>query len=408
MDADRLNRWLTLGANIGVLLGIALLVVELRQNQDVMRAQTRNDITQGELTLLLSTAENRELADIVVRANNGEELTQAEQLRSGLRSESTFRLWQNVHFQGRNGTYEEEEFRKHLDTMEQVLRGSRAFVGYWCRNSQIYPKQFQEEINNLVPIGSCQVQDGYAPVEDGRLYYQVSGYGDVVVLIHGNAGDHRHWNNQFNHLSTEHRVVRYDVRGYGKSSVPMVGSTYSDATDLAALLDFLDVETAHIVGWSFGSGVAFDFAASFPERTSSLISVGPWVNGHTSASVDDLLGQMGTVADAAREKGATAASNAFVDIVLGNTIFDDEARDLMRSVGAEYSWWAFTNASQTIPLEPSAASRLNELTMPILVMTAEHDLPVCREVGDLVADSAPNSTPSGSPWYRPPFAYRAA
>jgi hypothetical protein len=155
LDSDRHNRWLTLGANIAVLLGIALLVVELRQNQDVMRAQTRNDITQGELTLLLSTAENRELADIVVRANNGEELTAVEQLRNGLRSESTFRLWQNVHFQGRNGTYDAEEFSKHLDTMEEVLHGSRTFVEYWCRKRQIYPAQFQEEINKLIPNDSC-------------------------------------------------------------------------------------------------------------------------------------------------------------------------------------------------------------------------------------------------------------
>jgi hypothetical protein len=156
LEADRLNRWLTLGANLAVLLGIALLVLELRQNQDVMRAQTRNDITQGELTLLLSTAENRELADIVVRANNGEELTSAERLRNGLRSESTFRLWQNVHFQGRNGTYDEEEFAKHLTTMEMVLNGNRSFVEYWCRSRQIYPAQFQSEINNLIPSGSCE------------------------------------------------------------------------------------------------------------------------------------------------------------------------------------------------------------------------------------------------------------
>ena len=155
MDTDRLNRWLALGANIAVLLGIALLVVELRQNQDVMRAQTRNDITQGELTLLLSIAENRELAEIVVRANNGEELSPMEQLRNVLRSESTFRLWQNVHFQGRNGTYDEEEFRKHLDTMEHVLKDNLSLVEYWCTNGQIYPMAFQGQINKLIPKGSC-------------------------------------------------------------------------------------------------------------------------------------------------------------------------------------------------------------------------------------------------------------
>jgi 3-oxoadipate enol-lactonase len=234
-------------------------------------------------------------------------------------------------------------------------------------------------------------QDGFAPVGDGRLYYQAAGAGDVVVLIHGNAGDHRHWNNQFSYLSSDYRVVRYDVRGYGKSSVPVVGSLYSDSSDLAALLDFLEIETAHVVGWSFGSGVAFDFAASYPDRTKSLISVGPWINGHSSTAVDDLFDQMGIVANAVAEGGAIAGSNAFVDIVLGDTIFDEAAGNFMRSVGSEYSWWAFSNPSQAVPLEPDAASRLDELTMPILVMTAENDLPVCREVGDLIADSAPNA-----------------
>lgn len=155
MESDRLNRWLTLGANLAVLLGIALLVLELRQNQDVMRAQTRNDITQGELTLLLSTAENRELAEIVVRANNGEELTPVERLRNGLRSESVFRLWQNVHFQGRNGTYDEEEFEKHLDTMEMVLDSNPGLVAYWCVNREIYPVAFKNEISGLIPPNSC-------------------------------------------------------------------------------------------------------------------------------------------------------------------------------------------------------------------------------------------------------------
>jgi 3-oxoadipate enol-lactonase len=235
------------------------------------------------------------------------------------------------------------------------------------------------------------VQDGFAPIENGRLYYQVAGSGDAVVLIHGNAGDHRHWNNQFEYLASQFLVIRYDVRGYGRSSVPALGSPYSDSADLAQLLDYLDIKAAHIVGWSFGSGVAFDFATMFPERTKSLASVGPWVNGYSSEAVDALFNQMGVVADAVAEGGATAGSNAFVDVVLGDTIFDSSANDFMRFVGSEYSWWAFSNPSQALALEPSAASVLSEMTVPVLVITAEHDLPVCREVGDLIDSSVPNS-----------------
>jgi hypothetical protein len=61
MDSDRLNRWLTLGANVGVLVGIILLVFELSQNREMMRAQTRNEISRVEMDLLGLTAANREL-----------------------------------------------------------------------------------------------------------------------------------------------------------------------------------------------------------------------------------------------------------------------------------------------------------------------------------------------------------
>ena len=238
---------------------------------------------------------------------------------------------------------------------------------------------------------NLRYEDGFATVANGRLYYQVAGSGDAVVLIHGNAGDHRHWNNQFEYLASRYRVIRYDVRGYGKSSVPVLGFPYSDYSDLAELLDYLGVDAAHIIGWSMGSGVAFDFAVAFPERTKSLVSVGPWVNGYSSESVDDLFAQMGAVAEAVADGGPVAGSNAFADLVLGESIFEDSADEFMRSVGSEYSWWAFSNPSQTIALEPSAASQLGDLAIPVLVMTSEHDLPVCREVGDLIDSTVPSS-----------------
>jgi 3-oxoadipate enol-lactonase len=234
-------------------------------------------------------------------------------------------------------------------------------------------------------------QDGFAPVTDGRLYYQVAGSGDTMVLIHGNAGDHRHWNNQFEYLTSRFRVIRYDVRGYGRSSVPVVGAAYSDSADLAALLEYLDTDDAHIIGWSMGSGVAFDFATAFPERTKSLVSVGPWVNGYSSEAVDALIVQMGRVADAVAEGGALAGSNAFADLVLGESIFKESADEFMRKVGSEYSWWVFANPSPAIALEPSAASQLSNLAIPVLVITAEHDLPACREIGKLIDSTVPNA-----------------
>jgi hypothetical protein len=71
MDTNRLNRWLTLGANFGVLFGIILLIVELDQNRDMIRAQTRNDISQQITEFLSQIANNSELSNIKRRAEAG-------------------------------------------------------------------------------------------------------------------------------------------------------------------------------------------------------------------------------------------------------------------------------------------------------------------------------------------------
>ncbi len=78
MKAKRINRWLTLGANFGVLIGIILLLVELDQTSTMMRAQTRNDVSQGIVDLLSLSANNEQLASLIRRADSGEELTPDE------------------------------------------------------------------------------------------------------------------------------------------------------------------------------------------------------------------------------------------------------------------------------------------------------------------------------------------
>ncbi len=81
------------------------------------------------------------------------------------------------------------------------------------------------------------LRHGFAPVNGTRLFYEVKGAGPAVVLIHGGQLDCRMWDDQFAALSRHFRVMRYDVRGYGGSF--RHDALYSDAEDLAALLDYL-------------------------------------------------------------------------------------------------------------------------------------------------------------------------
>ena len=156
MDSDRLNRWLTLGANLGVLVGILLLVVELQQNREMMRAQTRNEITQGALALLSLTATNQKLAELVVRSNNGEDLSPSERFMYISRSESVFRHFENAHYQYRHGMFDEVEYQKQLSTQESVISRNPGLVEYWCSFKSMYSEPFAAEIDKLLDEDACR------------------------------------------------------------------------------------------------------------------------------------------------------------------------------------------------------------------------------------------------------------
>src|SRR5215204_779282 len=116
---------------------------------------------------------------------------------------------------------------------------------------------------------TAMAQGSVAAVNGENLYYEVSGNGTPLVLIHGWSLNLRMWDTQVAALSRRFRVIRYDRRGFGKSS----GSediTW-DAADLDALLNHLGATKVHVLGMSQGARVALQFARSYPDRVSSLI-----------------------------------------------------------------------------------------------------------------------------------------
>ncbi|MDN3670467.1 alpha/beta hydrolase [Echinicola jeungdonensis] len=87
-----------------------------------------------------------------------------------------------------------------------------------------------------------------------------------MVLFHGHTFDTQQWDKNIEELPQNHRVIRNDMRGYGKSEMAEEGSHFLHATDLNKLLDSLRIEKPHIVGLSLGAIVATDFMALYPER----------------------------------------------------------------------------------------------------------------------------------------------
>ena len=239
---------------------------------------------------------------------------------------------------------------------------------------------------------TASLREGTAQITGGHLFYQIAGTGDPVVLIHGNEGDRRHWGHQIEALTEHFQVIRYDVRGFGKSSLPIEGEPYSDHEDLAALLDHLNVDRANIVGWSMGSGIAVDFVLAYPERAKSLVSVGPWVFGYTSPAALSFFDDFAQVAAEIAENGVDVAVDAWMRApFFAATIRDPSAGAEFRRIAEDHSWWAMTHSSPQVTLEPGALDRLTDIQVPTLILTAEYDIPACLEVADLLDSSVPDS-----------------
>ncbi len=111
-------------------------------------------------------------------------------------------------------------------------------------------------------------------VNDVDLYYEVSGSGPALLLLHGLGSSTRDWEAQVPEFCKEFKVVTFDMRGHGRSDKP--SGPYSVkmfAADTADLLAALDIPSAHVVGESLGGAVAFQLAISFPEKLRSLVIV---------------------------------------------------------------------------------------------------------------------------------------
>jgi 3-oxoadipate enol-lactonase len=115
-------------------------------------------------------------------------------------------------------------------------------------------------------------------VRDINLYYELSGKGNPLLLIHGLGSSTREWEPQVLEFSKAYQVIAIDLRGHGKSDKPQGPYTIPQfASDTAELLKALGVGSAHVVGLSLGGGVGFQLAIDFPDlvRTLVIVNSGP-------------------------------------------------------------------------------------------------------------------------------------
>ncbi len=124
--------------------------------------------------------------------------------------------------------------------------------------------------------GPLSAQDRFFDSGGVGLRFVEQGAGEPVILLHGFAGSLQMWAGMIPSLAEDYRVVALDVRGHGKSAKPHEPEAYGLALveDVVRLCDHLQIERAHIVGYSMGAMIALKLATTHPDRTLSVVAGG--------------------------------------------------------------------------------------------------------------------------------------
>ena len=223
---------------------------------------------------------------------------------------------------------------------------------------------------------------------------QVAGRGPAVVLLHAGIADSRMWDPQFEPLARDHRVLRIDLGGFGRS--PLEPGPLCHAEDVALAMDRHDMPSATLVGASFGGAVALDLALGRPERVDALVLVDAPLDG------TDWSAELRAAWE--REEQALEAGDldaAVAEIVRlwvdgpgrapGSAPADVRALVAQMQRRAFELQLPFDGQVDETELVSDPAARLGELDRPVLVIDAEHDVADFRAVARRLAAELPRA-----------------
>lgn len=222
----------------------------------------------------------------------------------------------------------------------------------------------------------------------GELYYEAEGDGVPVVLVHGLALDARMWDDQVPALKDIARVVRYDVRGFGRSTRD-ADTSYSHADDLWRLLDHLELDKPVLVGLSMGGRVVVEATLAAPERVRALVLLDAVLDG-VAWDADSARG-MRAIGEGLRAGGLEAAKAAWLrhEFFVSAQRTPDLARRLAEMVG-DYSGVHWTSPDPHAP-RPNSIELLAAIPTPTTVVTGELDVPCFHEMSHVLADRIPGA-----------------
>jgi len=237
--------------------------------------------------------------------------------------------------------------------------------------------------------------ESYFDLGDGQLYYETAGEGNPLVLSHAAFLDSRMFDAVWERLAEHFRVIRYDMRGFGKSS-PVAGPLCR-RSDLDRLLTDLDLQQVHLVGCSMSGEIGLDLAFEGPQRFKSLTLVGATPSGFQMQGepprylMEMIAALQSGDLDRASElqiriwlDGAYREPNQ-VDAALRN-----KALEMNRIPVAQNTFFT-ADVQPADPLDPPAVTRLESVKCPALIVAGALDHSEVLRAADEMAKRIPDA-----------------
>jgi pimeloyl-ACP methyl ester carboxylesterase len=209
---------------------------------------------------------------------------------------------------------------------------------------------------------------GYASINGIKIWYAVFGSGAPVILLHGGLANANYWGELVPALASRYRVVVMDSRGHGRSSRDAQPYGYDlMASDVLALMDFLGIDKAALVGWSDGAIIGLDIAIHHPERLSKLFA---FAANSDPSGVKDVNQSPVFTAFIARAK------KEYESLSPTPTEYDGFLTQITKMWETQPNW---------------TASDLAGIKVPTWIVDADHDEAIKRENTLFMADHIPGS-----------------
>lgn len=237
--------------------------------------------------------------------------------------------------------------------------------------------------------------NGFIAVKNDRIFYDTAGKGPDLLFLHAGIADRRMWDGEVRAFSKDYRVIRYDARGYGRSSAHTESFLYAE--DAETVMDEVQSSTATLVGCSMGGRTALELAVLDPDRVNGLVLIGPALRGHqwsdqivAYGDAEDVFFEQGDVASLVELSLRTWVDGPYRPPTAVDPRLRERVADMLRK-SYDTLLASKDSLSNERPLEPAAAARLGSIDVPTLVIVGDKDVADVILIAERVASEIPNA-----------------